>query len=149
MLSVLGVLTQVVLLILFKKCFWRFPLAQILHYPSTPDRKLVYSSIQSFLQDQHGLMRDLMLDNMGRFLSKYKISKCNFNNFSIYLNSASKVAYICAKEQTTDKNCPGCGKEIFSFNSPVRILGIEEAINDRVTYGCGCGEIFFRVEEKC
>ncbi|MDO7785627.1 hypothetical protein [Desulforamulus aquiferis] len=115
-------------------------------FPIYQDRIAVFLAIKYFLKNQTGASRDSMLELMTIFLSKYGIKRFLFDNFSIRLNQKSKLAYIYGLQKAESNFCPGCGTYIFKYDSPVRILSIEENINDRVTYGCACGEIFFRIE---
>jgi len=123
-------------------------LATILCYPSQEDIKLIIDSIRSFLTNQSGINREVMLFNIRNILDNYHISKYNFVNFSVHACPESDFSYIYAKQKVDHSLCPGCASDIYSPNSPVRILSIVEGVKDRATYGCRCGEIFYRVEKK-
>ncbi|MEW6065474.1 MAG: hypothetical protein AB1538_09905 [Bacillota bacterium] len=122
--------------------------AQIRYFPSQEDIKIIKHSITCFLSNQNSLYRDKLLLDIRSVLDKYGISTYNFDTFSVHRTVEPGLSFIQGKRRAEGRLCPACGSDIYRIDSPVRILSIREGFEDRVTYGCRCGEIFYRVEKK-
>ncbi|MEW6697789.1 MAG: hypothetical protein ACOY35_13635 [Bacillota bacterium] len=122
--------------------------AQIRFFPSQKDLTLIKHSIKCFLKNQKSIYRDRMLLDIRRVLDKYDLSKLSFGAYSVHRTGESGLSYIQGKHQSHGRFCPGCGSDIYLVDSPVRILSIREGFLDKVTYGCSCGEIFYRMEKN-
>ena len=123
-------------------------MAQLLHFPTEEDLHTIKCSIQSFLVQQTGHQRDTMLLALRNILDKYKLSKIQLSDFSVHRTITPGLSYIQGKVEACDGHCPGCGSDLYHLTSPVRILSIQEGKLDKVTYGCSCGSIFYRLEKK-
>ena len=120
--------------------------AVVYRLPTIGDRKGAETALANFLAVQSGKARNIMLMSLKTLLQKYNLSKLPLSKCIIELNIDQEII-IKAKKFTADQVCPGCGEELYTVSSRIRILSICEGKHaDIVTYGCCCGEIFGKVE---
>lgn len=119
----------------------------IYQFPTIEDRLSAETALKTFLQVQNGISRTIMLMTLKSILERYRLSKLRLENCVLELKDENGWVVIKPKSFITGRNCPGCGEELYSVSSKVRILSICEGNNsDFVSYGCSCGEVFGKVE---
>jgi hypothetical protein len=120
---------------------------QVYQFPSIEDQEVIRTAVEVFLNTQTGLARNRMLKTIRAVLDRYRISRFGFSD---YIVEATKMPGFCtvkARNLISGYNCPWCGEMLYGLQSKVRILSIQEFLNNHlVTYGCRCGKVFAKYE---
>lgn len=120
--------------------------AKVYQFPSQDDLNTIQMAVQAFLLTQRGITRRLMLRTIEKTLSRHGISRLNFPLYTVEV-SGDKHVVIHARTLTEGRFCPNCSEPIYTVNSGVRILSVQEGPEQHtVTYGCKCGTVFGKLE---
>ena len=121
--------------------------ANVFEFPSHDDQHVIRTAVDTFLLTQTGKTREIMLKTIRAVLDRYHISKFSFTDYYVYATRDQKWSSIKARSIINGDQCPGCGDQIYNYQSNVRILSIEERPRRHyVTYGCRCGRVFGKWE---
>lgn len=116
-------------------------------FPSPVDRDVIRTAVNTLLQTQRAAVRTIMLKTIRAVLDRYKIKKIPVDDYIVRKTKEPGWAYVMGKREVAGRKCPGCGADIYKWPGPVKILSISEGYKkDRVSYGCCCGKIFYKME---
>ena len=114
-------------------------------HPTREDLAVMEAALDVFLRTRYGAARNVMHSVLRMMMEKYRTDRITLSR--CWVSQAGAYVRVMAKNYTAGRECPGCGEDFMC--SDVSIISILEGSGaDRVCYGCSCGEIFGRVEDK-
>lgn len=110
------------------------------------DLMVINDAVNIFLASRNGATRNAMVGAVSKVLEKTGERKISLLHYSVERGKYGGVRFI-PRHYTDGRHCPRCGLSLYGDTCTIVTI-IEGDNGDIVTYGCGCGEIVGKWEEK-
>jgi hypothetical protein len=123
----------------------------VFEYPKEEDLKVIRCCVSLFLKSRNGPARDQMMKSIRWVLNRYGITRLQLEKFSVRATGDRYAVVEAVEWLWNERCCPGCESAIYTDDSPVAILSVQEEVRtgfDTVNYGCRCGRIFRKLERN-
>ena len=121
-------------------------MCKVYTYPVASDLQAANTAVKIFLATRNGATRNTMIGVLKAILDRYGIDKLSFLDYRIERGRYGGVRII-PRQFTEGTVCPVCGGSLYGETCAILTI-IEGDSGDIVSYGCGCGTITGRWEEK-
>ena len=115
------------------------------------DLMVAETALGVFLRSRNGAARNVMVGVLKELLKRNDGQKISLKQCLLVRGKEGGVKFL-ARQTIRDERCPGCGADIrrsYFDDGKVVILSSEVGtFGDLMAYGCVCGRVFGKWEEK-